>query len=69
MKKVKTTKRRKHHPQPASYYYLDTDNCWFCKNRNGCGNCKFLKKQVSAEKEKRKRQENAKLKDYCKSFN
>ena len=34
---------RKQRPQPPKWFYLETDNCYFCKNRNGCGKCKVLK--------------------------
>ena len=27
--------------------------CWFCKNRNNCGNCKLLKEQRAIERKKR----------------
>lgn len=37
-------KKRKQRPQPSRDFWLDTDCCWFCKNRNGCGGCKVLKK-------------------------
>lgn len=56
-------KMRKPHPQPPKYYWLDSDNCWDCKNRNNCGNCKRLKDYVSFEKERRKRKEKIKLKN------
>ena len=37
-------KIRKKRPEPPWYFYFDTDNCYCCKNKNGCGGCKFLKK-------------------------
>lgn len=39
------TMKRKHKPkpQPPKWYFYDTDNCWDCKNRNGCGSCRRLK--------------------------
>ena len=30
----------------------DTDNCWWCKNRNGCGGCKILKQFTRVNKVK-----------------
>jgi len=36
-------KKRKPIPSPPKWFYLETDNCWFCKNRNNCHNCKVLK--------------------------
>ena len=37
--------KRKHKPkpEPPKWYFYDNDNCWDCKNRNGCGSCKRLK--------------------------
>ncbi|HAU87645.1 MAG TPA: hypothetical protein DCW90_19780 [Lachnospiraceae bacterium] len=37
------TKHRKP-PEMPYWYWLDTDNCWRCKNRNGCSNCGTVKK-------------------------
>ena len=39
-------KKRKRRPQPPKWFDYDTDNCYKCKNRNGCGGCKFLKRYV-----------------------
>ena len=36
-------KRRKPRPEPPRWYFLDTDNCWDCNNRNNCGGCKRVK--------------------------
>ena len=44
--------KRKMRPQPPWWWTLDNDNCWFCKNRNNCGNCKLLKRQRSEERKK-----------------
>lgn len=41
---------------PPKWWILDTDGCWFCKNRNNCGGCKNLKTQ--------KAQANKKLRKY-----
>ena len=49
--------RRKPKPQPPNWYWNSTDGCWGCKNRNNCGNCKWLKKQRDSEIRKRKRKE------------
>lgn len=46
-------KKRKMRPQPPWWWTLDNDNCWFCKNRNNCGNCKLLKEQRAIERKKR----------------
>ena len=48
-------KRRKQRPQPPRDFWLDTDCCWFCKNRNGCGGCKVLKRYVYEYKQKARR--------------
>lgn len=47
-------KHRKQRPEPPRWFWLDTDCCWKCKNRNGCGGCKFLKQYVH-ERDKRRR--------------
>lgn len=39
-------KKRKPRPQPPRYFWWDTDNCWRCKNRNGCSGCRFLVKYI-----------------------
>lgn len=44
--------KRKMRPQPPLWWTLDNDNCWFCKNRNNCGNCKLLKRQRAEERKK-----------------
>ena len=44
--------KRKMRPKSHWWWTLDNDNCWFCKNRNNCGNCKLLKQQRAKEKEK-----------------
>lgn len=36
-------KRRKPKPSVPYYVWLSLDNCYCCKNRNNCGNCKILK--------------------------
>ena len=38
--------KRKMRPEPPKYYWLDTDGCWDCKNRNNCNGCRRLKKYV-----------------------
>lgn len=47
-------KRRKMRPQPPWYFYPDTDNCYRCKHRNGCGGCKFLKKYIATKQKNMK---------------
>lgn len=36
--------KRKQKPQPPKWFNQDTDDCWWCNNRQNCGNCKMLKK-------------------------
>lgn len=50
--------KRKMRPQPPWWWTLDNDNCWFCKNRNNCGNCKLLKEQQAKDKKKNRNHEN-----------
>lgn len=45
-------KRRKIRPQPLWYFSFDTDNCYRCKNKNGCGGCKFLKRYIYTKQKK-----------------
>lgn len=49
-------KIRKMRPEPPKYYYWDTDNCWFCKNRNGCSGCKVLKQYIAEHKKRNRKQ-------------
>ncbi|RHO69760.1 hypothetical protein DW085_01885 [Clostridium sp. AF50-3] len=46
---------RKPRPSPPHWYWFDVDGCWDCRNRNGCGGCKRLKRQAAMEREKRNR--------------
>ena len=46
-------KHRKARPQPPRYYWLDTDNCWPCKNRDNCNGFKVLKKYITEKGKKR----------------
>ena len=39
MKKI-----RKPKPSVPNWVYLDRDNCYACKNKHGCNNCKLNKK-------------------------
>lgn len=41
-------------PQPPWYFHFDTDNCYRCKNRNGCEGCKFLKKYIATKQKNMK---------------
>ena len=45
-------KIRKKRPQPPRWWGYDSDNCWWCKNRNGCGGCKILKQFTRVDKGK-----------------
>lgn len=46
------TKLRKPTPQPPRWYWWQNDNCWWCKNKSNCGNCKVLKETVAQQKRK-----------------
>lgn len=46
------TKNQKKRPQPPRWWRYDSDNCWWCKNRNGCGGCKILKQFTKVNKGK-----------------
>ena len=35
--------KHKPRPQPPKWYWLESDGCWNCKNRNNCNQCKRLK--------------------------
>lgn len=35
--------KRKQVPQPPRWFDYDTDNCYFCHNKNNCNGCKILK--------------------------
>jgi len=35
---------RKPKPEIPYWEWLDRDNCWFCKNRNNCNQCKANRK-------------------------
>lgn len=48
-------KRRKPIPQPPKYYWLDSDNCWWCLERSNCRNCKVLKSAAAAQKSKKRK--------------
>ena len=47
--------KRRHRPSPPHWWFLENDNCWFCKNRNNCNGCKLLKEQQSIENKRRSR--------------
>ena len=48
-------KIRKKRPEPPWYFYFDTDNCYRCKNKNGCGGCKFLKRYIISKQQQKRR--------------
>lgn len=51
-----TNKRRKLRPEPPPYFFFESDNCWFCKNRNNCSGCKVLKQAVAHQKENKRKE-------------
>lgn len=46
--------KRKKRPEPPRHFWLDTDDCWFCKNRKGCNGCKILKRYNAEKTSQRK---------------
>ncbi len=54
--------KRKPLPSPPKWYWYDSYNCWFCKNRRNCGSCKVLKEYSKQQEEKHSRQDKEKLK-------
>ena len=48
-------KIRKKRPEPPWYFYFDTDNCYRCKNKNGCGGCKFLKRYIASKQHQKRK--------------
>lgn len=57
-------KYRKVTPQPPRYAWLDLDGCYFCNNRNNCGNCKVMKGYVIKQKEKLKKRDKREYEKY-----
>lgn len=50
--------KRKPLPQPPHHWWLTTDGCWFCKNKNNCNSCKALKEQSVSDRRRRIKREN-----------
>ena len=46
--------KRKQRPEPPKHFWLDTDGCWFCKNRKSCAGCKVLKRYIAEKTSQRK---------------
>ena len=57
-------KRIKPSPEVPWYVWYDLDGCWFCKHKNGCHNCKVMKKYRHKQIEEQKNKEK---KDFLKS--
>ena len=47
---------RKPRSSMPGWYWADVDNCYACKNRNNCNQCKRLKEENANQKEKLKRE-------------
>lgn len=56
-----SAKMRKPRPAIPNWAWLDLDNCWFCKHRNGCSGCKVMKSYSAAQKKKQDRKEKKKF--------
>lgn len=48
---------RKPRPSPPRWYWIESDNCYRCKNRNNCNQCKILKRKSAYEKKNKTRKE------------
>ena len=46
------------------WYWANVDNCYACKNRNNCNQCKRLKEENANQKEKLKRKEKGKYDEW-----
>ena len=44
--------KRKPRPSVPNWWWLDTDNCWRCKNKQNCNGCSFLKKHKKKQNRK-----------------
>lgn len=47
--------KRKPKPSMPRWFWLDTDGCWWCDNRNNCGSCKILKRANALIRKERER--------------
>ena len=52
---------RKPRPSVPHWFFSDNDNCWCCKNRNNCNQCRLCKENAVKEKERRNRSEKRRL--------
>ena len=55
---------RKPRPSMPRWYWADVDNCYACKNRNNCNQCRRLKEEDANQEEKRKRKEKGKYDEW-----
>ena len=62
--KMSKIKYRKARPQPPRHYWLDADCCWFCKDRNGCSNCKVIKEYIHFNDKGKRRRDKQLLRKY-----
>ena len=42
--------KRKPRPSMPHWYWLDSDGCWWCHNRQNCNSCKILKRVALPKK-------------------
>ena len=55
---------RKPRPAPPKWYWWDSDNCWACRNRNNCNQCKWLKRLNAQQKKKRRQNDSTRQQEY-----
>ncbi len=62
-------KRRKMHPEPPRWFYLNYDGCWWCKgNFSACSGCGHMRKKMktkrSIERDKLRQTRDKRCSDY-----
>lgn len=40
--------KRKPRPAMPHWWWLDSDECWFCRNRNNCNQCKVARQSYKS---------------------
>jgi hypothetical protein len=57
-------KQRKPTPSPPRWVWWDLDNCWCCKDRHGCHNCKIMKKYKSDFQRRQRKKDKQKIRQF-----